>query len=501
MTSIHAISEDLKPAPNESLKENPNTLAVLKPLAPSEPDTTTAAEAVEAEEGAPADAERPTEPTVVAEVRNTAPTPAPPVNGQNRARFVRRKILDSVGKNYFLYLKQAYQFSSTVSHSRLQLVEKKGKSKTSKLFVPDLLDSGLGVQRKLTGDVAPKHFIFTPLRANNIPGPGKGIHKFLRVARVMLLQGTKFVGNQEKFDTFPALLENRRWKFHEQRLVVRYNPELENLKLYIEFNFEHQLSANDKLGLALNDRHAKAQVTEGTMAWCVVPVSICSQIQEETIVPVKLMTGSLTNPIKLDDIRASKQTGIQKRLQDACGYQAASCYPSKQSLFTLKVAPMNYSSNDFRYLPANFITNVKLATVITLHQIILRDQLKESPSFLDQTLEPVLASFPHILDDDMMKHNFLLIWDIETGRVEQTKDKLYACFHECVMRFWPLLSINNLGETYSNEFNSNALRKERIRQFVSQRTEITLAIGGHAWSHKPFQISELRYSLGDTVAV
>ena len=35
MASIQAISQDLKLAPNESLQENPNTLAVLKPLSSS----------------------------------------------------------------------------------------------------------------------------------------------------------------------------------------------------------------------------------------------------------------------------------------------------------------------------------------------------------------------------------------------------------------------------------------------------------------------------------
>ena len=63
------------------------------------------------------------------------------------------------------------------------------------------------------------------------------------------------------------------------------------------------------------------------------------------------------------------------------------------------------------------------------------------------------------------------------------------------MRFWPIINMNNMEETYSNEFNSRSLRSERISKFVSQSAEKTLKVGGHTWSHKPFTISEMKYSL------
>ena len=429
MASIQAISQDLKLAPNESLQENPNTLAVLKPLSSSAKHSQASGEE-EVRNTAEARVKVTTSLDLRTQSSAAAPSgedpsgvPAAQPSSEPEPINYRKKVLDSLAKDYFLYLKQAYQFSTTVSHSRLQLLEKQGKHDVSKLLVPQLLDSGLGVRSKLTGGVAPKHFIFTPMRANNIAGPGKGIQKFLRVARAMLLTGSKFVGNQIKLQTAPARLENRRWKFQEQRLVVRYDPEMD-LKLYIEFNFEHQLSSSDRLGLGLNGRNATAQVTEGMVAWCLIPVSICSQIREETVVPVKLMTGPLTKPITLDDLRSQNPTGIQKKIQETCGMTVAgqaTCYPSKQSLFTLKVEPMNYSSEDFRYLPANFISNVKLATVITLYQMILRDCLKKTPSVLNQMLDPVLATFPRILDDEMMMSSFLNIWSAATNKIEQVR--------------------------------------------------------------------------------
>ncbi|WZN62919.1 hypothetical protein HKI87_06g44640 [Chloropicon roscoffensis] len=518
-SSIHAISEDLRPAPNESLKENPNTLRVLKPLsrpavrdtAPATTTTTVEEESVQnlQEQGQNPAQVRPqplpktTTTTTTTSTSMVAPAvpagPPPPRVG------IRRRLLDTMRKDHYLYLKQAYQFSEAVSASRLQLLQKKGMTETSGLFVPKLAGSGLGVRPKLADEAsAPKHFIISPLRANNVPGPGKGISKFARVARVALLRGTQFVGNQLRLETFPAIMESRRWKFHEQNLVVRYGPELQNLKLYVEFNFEHQLSGNDRLGLGLSDRKAACQVTEGTVAWCVIPVSVCAEIKEETIVPVKLMTGSLSNPTRLDDLRAKAQGGLRRRIQETCGAGAAgqgSCYPSKQSLFTLTVKPMAYSSEDFRYLPSEFLCTMKLATVLTLHQMILRENLRRRPSFLGQELDPVLATFPKILDDEAMRQRFLELWEVETSRTEQTREKLCECFRECAMRFWPLCGMNGLGETYSNDFGTRALRSERIRQFVANKTESTLTVGGHTWSHKPFQITEIGHSLGDNVLV
>ena len=79
----------------------------------------------------------------------------------------------------------------------------------------------------------------------------------------------------------------------------------------------------------------------------------------------------------------------------------------------------------------------------------------------------------------------------------QTKDKLFTCFRECTMRFWPLVKANNSEETYDNDFNSNGWRNQRISTFVSEKAEDTLKIGGHTWSHKPFTIQEISYCLGD----
>ena len=183
-----------------------------------------------------------------------------------------------------------------------------------------------------------------------------------------------------------------------------------------------QLTSSDKLGLGLDNRNATVQVTEATVAWCTIPVSICSQIKEETVVPVKLMTGSLSDPVKLDDLRNKGKAGISQKLNETCGASfggQVSCFPQKQSLFTLKVSPMAYSEKDFRYLPSNFLCNVKFATVLTLYQMILRESLKEAPSFLNHILDPVLVTFQHILDDEMMKSNFLNVWDRETKKIEQ----------------------------------------------------------------------------------
>ena len=144
---------------------------------------------------------------------------------------------------------------------------------------------------------------------------------------------------------------------------------------------------------------------------------------------------------------------------------------------------------------------MKLATVLTLHQMILRENLRRRPSFLGQELDPVLATFPKILDDEAMRQRFLELWEVETSRTEQTREKLCECFRECAMRFWPLCGMNGLGETYSNDFGTRALRSERIRQFVANKTESTLTVGGHTWSHKPFQITEIGHSLGDNVLV
>ena len=69
------------------------------------------------------------------------------------------------------------------------------------------------------------------------------------------------------------------------------------------------------------------------------------------------------------------------------------------------------------------------------------------------------------------------------------------------MRFWPLFKTNNLdAKTFENALVAKANKQGQVRDFVSQETPTSLRAYRNTWSHKAFDVSELRYCCGDALS-
>lgn len=334
------------------------------------------------------------------------------LNSGNVASTTKKKFFQGIKKDYYKYLKQAYHFSTASSPSRLQLLEKKGTHTLSKVCKPRVTETGLDLKVVSSKSRKPRHFSIRLVRAQHVPGTGKILESFHRVARMSLFTGSKFLGNNQMVDTVPVKFENKKWRFSNEEFVVRYEPK-EKLKLYIELNFQHQIKSSDRKILNMNDKQAAMQVTEVTVAWCKIPIQVCSELKEETVIPVKLVSGSLSDPVRLDDLRHGN---IEDEGEKS---MCSSCIPQRHSLLMVQIKPLEYNSQDFRYLPSNFICGVNFATVITLYRMILAHKFIASGSYTIPITDPVLVTFPHVLNCKALRQAFLKIWQQESPKYEQ----------------------------------------------------------------------------------
>lgn len=55
----------------------------------------------------------------------------------------------------------------------------------------------------------------------------------------------------------------------------------------------------------------------------------------------------------------------------------------------------------------------------------------------------------------------------------------------------------NYLEATPADASAEVRKSERIALFASKNMAEALKIGGHTWSHKPFDISEVRFRFGD----
>ena len=405
--------------------------------------------------------------TVVARVRTAPPT----IDARTAEK---KRILSLMRQDYFLYLKVAYHFATNVYPSRLDFLRKKGVRRLSKICAPVVEPHGLGVQRLASRNAPSAHFILQIVRAVNVPGTGKGFQKFNRLARMALMNKKfKFFGNDQLVQALPTRFEGRAWKFAEEEYVVQYDPNIAKLKIYVEFNFEHQITPNDKASLGLKARASSVQVTEATVAWCTIPVSVCAGVREETVIPIRLCTGTMEDPKRIDDLRQEEENakgGLMRSLNFPC-------LPKRQSLLMVRIKPMHYHKDDFQYLPPNFITTIEMATVMTLYQMMIGSHL-EACAYTQAAVEPVLKIFPRILDDDMMLHHFIGLWKQESAKCEQvsantpappphTHTHAHAHAHACVLSASPAFhsfsSMSVLRLTLPNPSNPRLLTALRPR--------------------------------------
>ncbi len=68
------------------------------------------------------------------------------------------------------------------------------------------------------------------------------------------------------------------------------------------------------------------------------------------------------------------------------------------------------------------------------------------------------------------------------------------------MRFYTLLHMNDTDSAYANDPAARSQKKRQIASFASEKAGTMLQQSGHLYSHKPFNISEVRFCLGDTMS-
>ncbi|KAG1657045.1 hypothetical protein FOA52_009240 [Chlamydomonas sp. UWO 241] len=431
--------------------------------------------------------------------------------------------------------------------SLLQTKMKQGCNRLEDLVKPTMEPGSQGfVDMAFTADgsLLPEssrvwQFSLRPVKAEGV-GP-TGLHgtraPCLFVARMALFDRAnhRFLGNVLGVRPKGTAKKDSVWMFDPQasRVIVRCNcvqPDPrsgtrmvndEHISLYVEFSTSYRLTPEDTRGMPPSERKASKMVDEIATCWAMVNFRKCSSLTEETNVSVPLYYGSLYDPQNLDKLYK------EHRIKNKWG---SLFKPRERPVFTFKAGPVDMPGLPapllpFAYMPTTMLALDDLAGLLAAYRLTLALQLGRQASPFGALSDPVLAAFPHVLADHHLLVEMLLKWRDLTEKMSWATDanclspqllppvaSLVEAFRRCTMDVAPLLKCASIPPRHINnfvEYQGHRLKLiQRFCHMVDPRTNALTATrhpveplshAGYEYLHKPFNTSELRVSVADSM--
>ena len=405
------------------------------------------------------------------------------------------------------------------------------------------------------------------ITAHGVLIPGIQKQPLLRLARICLMQGSKFISN---IRIYPGRLsrtidENSAWLFENKsgnELMVRCQS-TKNMSLHIELNLSYDFDAIDKeLFDGKPENVTKVQVDEVCCAWCTIPLeghlsdleTIASSTRKDKDIIVPLMAGSLASPTSIASLSSSSTTTNAASTDSTssittnsnvgnggggggggggflcssrlCGGRGTNVTPS----ITIRLVSLNVQEREeASYLPTYLITNIQMIPLIKIYRVALVSQLlannsassttttsthddgdnnevsSSSPSFMAKKSSLILQCFPKILSDADIAYTFVSLWNerVVNERKKHSRSAfssnsniIMSLFCECIVRMWPTLHLEALPSAALT--NDMSIKSERLRllgDFARLAPSETIRDASGVWCYKPFDSSEVVYSL------
>ncbi|KAK9818380.1 hypothetical protein WJX72_011683 [[Myrmecia] bisecta] len=410
----------------------------------------------------------------------------------------KRRLRAMLAINHHEYMENLGPLAPHAKPSTLQRLVKRAFNSTSTFCkVAPSLD-GLSAEGLLldgTGQLSPQpkvpQFSLTLVSVKGLASTGvAGRQAWLQVARMCLYDGRRFLGNVQAVKPRKLANNGSSWVFDPVPFLVRAGRVQKDLQVVIEFNISYELTSTEAANLSASHRRAAAQVDEITLGWAVVNAAELCKVQKELTVNIQLLGGSLThcNLLSRYNSAVPPVTGMLSRLMSLGG--------TPSPTLVIKASPTRLNAAEAAaaaMLPPQAIVAPALQQVLAVYRGIMAQQLAQAGSYMASVADPVLVTFPRIVDDAELCSAFLRLWEQHISpRVSPSTVELELVFKQTVMMMWPLLhSQAVLQPTIANFMAHQGERGKKMAEFMALHPVTSMSHRSAEWLHKPFAASEL----------
>jgi len=418
-----------------------------------------------------------------------------------------QKLRVAFNKNTMQYMDSLGTTEWKARPSLLQNLLKRGRNTLGEALRPSLEEDGLYLARfDVDGDsnILPRTDVpQVKFQLNTVKGiptkvlPERQDKPQLRLARVCLwdTKTSRFHGNVHSVVCTETAKGGATWQFEKKnQLLLRSTLTSQYLDIYIEFNVSYALTGKEADQLPATHRKAALQVDELTVAWALISFPSAVRVVKPSPQVLPLMCGRLLKPIPLSDevYAARKKRSFLKNLS------SSKPNPVMSVKFT-PVMPEEGAKERCSFLPDTIIADSTTAVMVACYRAVFAAQLCRVPTYMSTVSDPVVATFPTIMDDPQQRVMLHRLWDRHvSGLKAPTFSQLVLMFRQVVTMMWPAAHAQAVPQSSIMNFNVHqSARMQKLATLTGTHPVVSLSHGAYHWLHRPFDAQELSYSYSD----